>query len=287
MSKFIYLGLGSIFMVILLLMNSIFVVEQSQKALVFQFGDLITDVPCEAGLHFKIPFIQNVKYFDNRILDIESEPREVITNDQKRLIIDAYIKYHIVDPLKFYRSVHDENGLRSRLLPVVESVIRGNVGTVPLTGFLKEYRENTMDLIKNFVALQALDFGIKIVDVRIKKTDLPLKNSESIFRRMQTEREKEAKEIRAEGIEEYEKIKAGTDKEKRVILASAAQESEILRGKGDAEASAIFNGAFSKDEEFFQFYRSMNAYKEVFDKKNTSVLLSTDSEFFRIMNNKK
>ena len=239
--------------------QSIFIVKETNQAIVLQFGDpkkIIT----KAGLNFKLPFIQNVVYLDRRILNLDNAPEEVIAADQKRLIVDAIARFKIVDPLKFYISVGDERVVRSRLSTIINSRIRSVLGTQSLATLLSEDRTKQMALIQEGVNNEAENFGIKIVDVRIKRADLPQANSDAIFRRMQTEREREAKEFRARGAEMAVTITSTADKEVTVILAEAQKKSEIMKGEGDGERNKIFANAFGQDPEFFAFYRAMQAY---------------------------
>lgn len=277
-----YLILSAIFL--FLVANSVFVVDQMQKALVVQFGEVkgLVDKP---GLKFKIPFMQNVLYFDNRILDLGINEQEVIASDQKRLIIDAFAKYRITDPLKFYTTVNNRINAESKLSAILDSSLRRIIGEVSLVKLLSEDRVNVMADIKEDLASEAKIFGVEIVDVRIVRGDLPKENSEAIFTRMQTAREKEAREIRANGFEEAEKIKADADKQTVIILAEAKKQADINRGNGDATASKIFAEAFSKDPEFFAFYRSMQAYTQALKSEKTTMVLTPNSEFFKYLNN--
>ena len=263
---------------------SIFIVKEINQAIVLQFGDpkRIIEKP---GLNFKIPFIQNVVFLDKRILNLDTPPEEVIASDQKRLIVDAFARFQIVDPLKFYISVGNERVARSRLSTIINSRIRNVLGRQRLQTLLSEDRTKQMTLIQDGVNAEAENFGINIVDVRIKRADLPPANSEAIFRRMQTEREREAKEFRAKGAEMAITITSTADKEVTVILAEAEKKSEIMKGEGDGERNKIFAGAFGKDPEFFAFYRSMQAYEKALIGGETSLILSPDSEFFKFFGN--
>ena len=237
------------------------------------------------GLNFKIPFIQNVVYLDKRILNLDAPPEEVIASDQKRLIVDAFARFQIIDPLKFYISVGNERVARSRLSTIINSRIRSVLGTQRLQTLLSADRTNQMSLIQEGVNKEAENFGIKIVDVRIKRADLPQANSEAIYKRMQTEREREAKEFRAKGAEMAAEITANADKEVTVILANADKSSQILKGEGDGKRNKIFADAFGKDPEFFAFYRAMQAYEKALIGGETSLILSPDSEFFKFFGN--
>ena len=263
---------------------SIIIVKEVNQAIILQFGDpkrIIT----KPGLNFKVPFIQNVVYLDKRILNLDAPPEEVIASDQKRLIVDAFARFQIVDPLKFYISVGDERVARSRLSTIINSRIRNVLGQEELQTLLSKDRSKQMSLIKEGVNNEAQNFGIRIVDVRIKRADLPQANSDAIYRRMQTEREREAKEFRAKGAEMAVTITSTADKEVTVILANAQKESEIMKGEGDGMRNKIFANAFGRDPEFFAFYRAMQAYEKALIGGETSLILSPDSEFFKFFGN--
>ena len=263
---------------------SVFIVKEVNQAIVLQFGDP-KRIISKPGLNFKIPFIQNVVFLDKRILNLDTPPEEVIASDQKRLIVDAFARFQIVDPLKFYISVGNERVARSRLATIINSRIRNVLGKQELQTLLSEDRSKQMSLIQEGVNNEAENFGIKIVDVRIKRADLPQANSNAIFRRMQTEREREAKEFRARGAEMAVTITSTADKEVTVILADAQKKSEIMKGEGDGERNKIFADAFGQDPEFFTFYRSMQAYEKSLIGGETSLILSPDSEFFKFFGN--
>ena len=259
---------------------SLFTVKEINQAIVLQFGDP-KKIISKPGLQVKIPFIQNVVFIDRRILSLDPQPEEVIASDQKRLIVDAYARFKIVDPLKFYISVGDERVARSRLATIINSRLRGVLGKQSLATLLSEDRSKQMDIIQNDVNTEALNFGIEIIDVRIKRADLPQANSEAIYKRMQTEREREAKEFRAKGAEMAVTITSTADKEVTVLLANAKKQSEIMKGEGDGQRNKIFAGAFGKDPEFFAFYRAMQAYEKALIGGDTSLILSPDSDFFK------
>ena len=263
---------------------SIFIVKEINQAIVLQFGDpkRIISTP---GINFKIPFIQNVVFLDKRILNLDAPPEEVIASDQKRLIVDAFARFQIVDPLKFYISVGNERVARSRLSTIINSRIRSVLGTQRLQTLLSADRTNQMALIQDGVNNEAEKFGIKIVDVRIKRADLPPANSEAIYRRMQTERNREAKEFRAKGAEMAITITSTADKEVTVILAEAEKQSQIMKGEGDGQRNKIFAEAFGRDPDFFAFYRAMQAYEKALIGGETSLILSPDSEFFKFFGN--
>ena len=263
---------------------SVFVVKEVNQAIVLQFGDP-KKIILKPGLNFKIPFIQNVVFLDKRILNLDTPPEEVIASDQKRLIVDAFARFQIVDPLKFYISVGNERVARSRLSTIINSRIRNVLGQQELQTLLSQDRSKQMALIQEGVNKEAENFGIKIVDVRIKRADLPQANSDAIFRRMQTEREREAKEFRAKGAEMAVTITSTADKEVTVILADAQKKSEIMKGEGDGQRNKIFADAFGQDPEFFAFYRAMQAYERSLIGGETSLILSPDSEFFKFFGN--
>ena len=263
---------------------SIFIVKEVNQAIVLQFGDP-KRILLKPGLNFKIPFIQNVVFLDKRILNLDAPPAEVIASDQKRLIVDAFARFKIVDPLKFYISVGNERVARSRLSTIINSRIRSVLGTQRLQTLLSEERTKQMALIQDGVNNEAAKFGIEIVDVRIKRADLPPANSDAIYRRMQTEREREAKEFRAKGAEMAITITSTADKEVTVILADAEKQSQILKGEGDGQRNKIFADAFGQDPEFFAFYRTMQAYETALIGGETSLILSPDSEFFKFFGN--
>ena len=263
---------------------SLFTVKEINQAIVLQFGDP-KRIISQPGLYVKIPFIQNVEYIDRRILSLDPAPEEVIASDQKRLIVDAYARFKIVDPLKFYISVGDERVARSRLATIINSRLRSVLGKQSLATLLSEDRAKQMDIIQTDVNTEAQNFGIEIIDVRIKRADLPQANSEAIYKRMQTERQREAKEFRAKGAEMAVTITSTADKEVTVILANAKKQSEIMKGEGDGQRNRIFANAFGRDPEFFAFYRAMIAYEKALIGGDTSLILSPDSDFFKFFGN--
>ena len=259
---------------------SLFTVKEINQAIVLQFGNP-KKVITTAGLQWKIPFVQNVVFLDRRILSLDPAPEEVIASDQKRLIVDAYSRFKIIDPLKFYISLGNEMVARSRLATIINSRIRNVLGKQSLATLLSEERGRQMAIIQEGVNEEAKKFGIEIIDVRIKRADLPQANSEAIYKRMQTEREREAKEFRARGAEMAVTITSTADKEVTVILANADKQSEIMKGEGDGIRNKIFADAFGQDPEFFSFYRAMQAYETALIGGETSLILSPDSDFFK------
>lgn len=275
---------------------SAFMVHQTEQAIVLQFGQPINVIneykaddkgklENDAGLYWKIPFVQTVEYYDKRILDLDSRPQEVIASDQKRLIVDAFARFRIVDPLLFYQAVRDERIARQRLGNVLEASLRRALGSSTFQDVVRDKRETLMRTILEQVNNEARDFGINVLDVRIKRADLPEANSEAVYRRMQTEREREAAEFRAEGTAAANRIRATADREATIIKAEATKKSEQLRGEGDAQRNKVFAEAFQGDaQDFFNFYRSMQAYERAMKSGDTRLVLSPNSEFFRYFN---
>lgn len=264
--------------------NSLFTVHQTQQALVLQFG-APQKVVLEPGLKFKVPFVQNVITIDKRILDLDIQPEEVIASDQKRLVVDAFARFRIVDPLKFYISVGNESVARSRLGTILGSSLRRVLGEESFEAVVRDDRAVLMERIKDQMNGEAEQFGIDVVDVRIRRADLPEANSQAIFRRMQTEREREANEFRAQGQEVAQRIRANADRGATVTIAESTRNAEIIRGEGDACRNRIFAEAFGIDPNFFAFYRSMQSYERSMMAGETTAVLSPDSEFFRYFTN--
>ena len=284
MSKSTVLILGLAIFLVIVVYNSIFFVEQRIQTLVLQFGEPVKVIQ-EPGLNFKIPLAQNIVKFDKRILLFDNSAEEIIASDKKRLIVDAFVRYKIVDPLKFFQTVRNERALNNRLGSVVNNSLRAVLGRVPLKAVISDRRELLMQEVSSLVAERATQFGISIQEVRIKKADLPSENSEAIYRRMQTERQQEAAQIRAVGEEKSRIIKAQAEKNKTVILAEAERDGQILRGEGDAKKNKILGEAFSKDPNFFAFYRAMQAYSKALTEGDTTMVLSPKSEFFEFFGN--
>jgi membrane protease subunit HflC len=267
----VVIGLG------ILAFTVLFTVHQAQQAIVVQFGNPIK-VVTEPGLAYKLPW-QSVLYYEKRVLNLDPPVERVILADQKPLLVDAFARYRINKPLEFFRSVRSEAGIRQRLGPVVNASLRGVLGNVTLASVLSEDRTRIMAEIRDSVNTEAKRFGIELIDVRFRRADLPEKTSQSVYERMRTEREREAAEFRAQGFEQAERIKATADREATVIRAEATRESEILRGQGEGERTRILNDAFGQNPEFFNFYRSMEAYEASLTQ-GTYMVLSPDSEFF-------
>lgn len=278
--------LGFIIISSLISLNGLFTMNEKQQGLVLQFGEPKRVVQ-DSGLNFKIPVIQNVVRYDKRILEYDLPIEEVIAVDKKRMLIDSFTRFKIIDPLEFYKTVGSESNVRNRLNSNVISSLRRVVGTVTLDELLSEERSDIMKRIRDEVNSEASRFGIEIVDVRIRRADLPEANSQAIYERMMSERVREAKEFRAKGSEIAQKIRAEADKDKTVILAEANRKSEILRGEGESKAISIYANAFEMDSDFYSFYRSMQAYGNVLGEDGTTMILSPDSEFLEFFNDSK
>lgn len=267
---------------ILFLANlSLFIVDETKQAIVLQFGKPIRVIK-DPGLNWKLPFIQNVVFFEDRLLVYDAAPTEIITKDKKTLIVDNYARWKIVDPLKFLQTVRDLNGAQARLDDIIYSELRVDLGLFDMSEIVSERREGIMKRVTEISNEKASIYGIEIVDVRIKRVDLPPENEKFIFDRMRAERERIAKQYRAEGQEESAKIIAETEREKTVILAEAYKAAQILKGEGEAESIKIYAESFNQDPEFYKFYRTLEAYRLTF-KDKTTVLLSTDNEFLKYL----
>lgn len=266
--------------ILFVLFNAFFTVDQRQQALITQFGDPVRIVK-EPGLAFKTPFVQTVIFFDKRILELSAPPEEVIASDRRRIVVDAFARYRISDPLRFYQSVRIESVARQRLSSILSSSLRGVLGQKALVALLSSERPIMMRLIRDQMRAEATGLGIEIVDVRIRRADLPKENLESVFGRMQTERQREAAGIRASGDEEAQRIRSTADKEVTIIRADATRKSDILRGEGEAERNRILGEAYGRDQEFFEFYRSLKAYEASMTGNNTTMVISPDSPFFK------
>jgi membrane protease subunit HflC len=267
----------------LLAWSSIYIVNQGEQALVLRFGAVAyPDHPVVGpGLHVKKPLIEDVVRYDARVLDIDPPAEQIILADQKRIEVDSYTRFKIVDPLLFYQAVRTEDAAKSRLREIVNNSTRRVLGNVMLPSVLSAEREQIMHDIHSQVADVAKALGVEVVDVRIRRADLPQETSQAIFRRMESERQREAAEARAQGAERAQQIKAAADRERTVILAEAQRQAQILRGQGDAEANRIYAEAYSADPNFFAFYRSLHAYQQALGDQNTTYLLSPDSDFFK------
>ncbi|PWR22787.1 protease modulator HflC [Zavarzinia aquatilis] len=293
MSNRIAIGLIAAAAVAFVGLSSVFTVDMTQQAIVLQFGEPKRQIN-EPGLYFKTPLFQNVVYVDKRVLNVNAPAEELIAADQKRVVIDAFARWRIVDPLRYYQRLRTQDIAERQLATFISSTLRDVVGREPLTALLIDPRAEghaggrRAELMRNISQLvneKAKENGIEIVDVRIRRADLPDANSQAIFQRMRTERDQEAKLIRATGQEAAQKRRAEADREATVIIANAKRDSEIKRGEGDAEAIKIFADAFGSDPQFFAFYRSMQAYREALSDKTTTMVLSPNSDFFRYLDN--
>lgn len=263
--------------------GALFTVPQQQQALVLQFGDPKRVIQ-EPGLKVKLPFIQDVQYFEKRILDIDPPKQQVILIDQKRLDVDAYGRYRITNPLRFYQTVNNEAGARARLGAIINSAMRRVLGNESLANLLSGRRTQITQAIFQEVNQAASSLGIEMIDVRMKRVDYPDQTSQAIYARMKSERDREAREFRGEGSEVAQQIRADADRQRVVTVATAQQQAQTLRGQGDAQAIQIYADAFGQDPQFFAFYRSMEAYKQSLGDGSTTLVLSPDSEFFRFFN---
>ncbi|HJS62671.1 MAG TPA: protease modulator HflC [Pseudolabrys sp.] len=260
--------------------SSLFTVYQTQQALVIRLGQPVR-VISEPGLNFKAPFIDSVVHIDKRILDLEAPSQEVIASDQKRLVVDAFARYRIKDPLRFYQTLGSINGANSQLSILLNSALRRVLGEVTFTHVVRDQRADLMARIRELVDHEATALGIEVVDVRIRRADLPEQNSQAVYQRMQTERQREAAEFRAQGAQRAQEIRARADREVTVLVADATSKSEQIRGEGDGTRNQIFADAFNQDPDFFAFYRSMQAYEQGLKHNDTRMLLKPDSNFFR------
>jgi modulator of FtsH protease HflC len=277
-------GVAVLVVAVIVAMSSLFIVDQTEQGLLLQFGKPLKVIRTP-GLGIKEPFIQNVIIYDKRLLDFEPPPEEVIASDQKRLVVDTYARYRITDPLLFYQTVNSEDAVRARLGALVSGSLREVIGNVTLSALLSPQRAAIMRQIRDGVARAAKPFGINVVDVRIRRADLPAQNSEAIFARMRSERQQQAALYRGEGAQAAQTVRANADRERTVILADAQRQAQELRGTGDAQAIGIYAAAFGHDPQFFAFYRSMQAYRDALEGHNTSFVLTPQSNFFRFFNN--
>ena len=274
---------AALFVAVIVATNTLFTVDQTEQALVLQFGQprRVVRTP---GLHSKWPFVQNVVDFDKRLLDVEPPPEEVIGDDQKRLVVDTYTRYRIVNPLLFYQTVGSEDAVRNRLTALVSSSLRQVIGTVSLSAILSTQRAAIMHKIRDDVRVEAKPFGIEVVDTRIRRADLPTQNSEAIYARMNSERQQQAALYRAEGAQAAQSIRAKADRERTVILADAQRDAQKVRGAGDAAAIGIYAKAYGQDKKFFAFYRSMQAYRAALSGTRTTFVLTPEGSFFNFFN---
>jgi membrane protease subunit HflC len=265
-------------------MNALFIVDQTEQALVLQFGQP-RRVIRDPGLWVKRPFLEDVRRYDNRLLDFEPPPEEVIVSDQKRLVVDTYTRYRITDPLLFFQTVNSEAAVRARLSAMVNGSLRRVLGNVTLSALLSHQRSSIMTQIRDEVSDQGKGFGIDVIDVRIRRADLPEENNQAIYARMVSERQQQAAQYRGEGAEAAQNVRANADRERTVILAEAQRDAQRVRGDGDAESIRVYADAFGQDKEFFAFYRSMQAYRDALNGRTTSFVLNPDGGFFRFFDN--
>ena len=261
--------------------SSVFTVTERQQALVVQFGNPQKEVK-EPGLYLKLPFVQQVIYLDKRIRSLDVRPQEVLASDQKRIVVDSFARYKIIDPLKTYQSARNELGAENLLEKIMESTVRQVLANEPMPAIVSGERAELMKRISEITNVQARTLGIEVVDVRLKRVDLPAQNSQAIYGRMETDRKREASEIRAEGEEQVIKITANADREVATLIANANKLAQITRGEADAKAVKIFADAYTQDVEFFEFYRTMEAYKVALKKEDTTLVLSPDSQFLKM-----
>jgi membrane protease subunit HflC len=260
--------------------STLFTVYQTRQALVVRLGDPVR-VVTQPGLNYKLPLIDTVIPIDNRILDLENPAQEVIASDQKRLVVDAFARYRIVEPLRFYQTVGTVERANQQLSILLNSALRRVLGEATLTQVVRDQREQLMARVREQLDNEAKAFGISVVDVRIRRADLPEQNSQAVYQRMQTERQQEAAQFRAQGSQRSQEIRARADRDVTVLLADAQSKGEQTRGEGDGERNRIYAEAFGRDPEFFAFYRSMQAYEAGLKSSDTRMLLKPDSEFFR------
>ena len=282
------ISLGVLFLGFVLLTQSIFVVKETERAVKLRFGEIV-EYEVEQGLHFKLPVVNTVRKFDARILTLDAAPQSYLTSEKKALTVDSFVKWRVSDVAKYYTTTGgDEERLRRLLIQRVDAGLRNEFGTRTVKEVVSGQRDELMDKLSNQLNLIAIDeLGVEVIDLRVKKIDLPPEVSESVFNRMRTERERLAKELRAQGNEVAEKIRATADKDKTIILADAYREAEEIKGNGDAIATATYANAYSKDPEFYDFTRSLKAYQSTFESKSDILLINPDSDFFKYLDDSK
>lgn len=263
---------------------SVYIVHQRNQALILQFGKVVK-AEKKPGLHFKWPFVQTVQFFDRRVLDYDAAAWEIPTSDQKQVVVDTFARYRIINPLKFYQSAHSVSQFEQNLRSIMNATTAAVFARVDLSTLLTPRRAELMDEITKTVHKEVEAFGVNLIDVRVKRLDLPPENSEAIYRRMETQRRQEATRIRAEGDRDSKRIHAEADKKARIIKADAERKSEITRGEGEAQAQATYNKAFSRDPKFFEFWISMNALRDALKGDNTRYVGPASGDFFRFFNN--
>jgi membrane protease subunit HflC len=272
---------------VVVVLSSLFTVSQTEQAIVLRFGEPVPDrgLVSDPGLHFKAPFIETVVFLDKRILDLESSQEEVLTHDSQRLVVDSYLRYKITDPLKFYQTVQTIDNANNQLSSLLSSTVRLVLGAANLTDIVRDKREELMASIRQQVNDAANRLGVSVVDARIRSADFPDEIAAGVYGRMQTERQREAAQFRAQGAEQAQTIRATAEKDRTVLLAQAQQQADTTRGQGDAQSVSIFADAYSKDPDFFAFYRSMQAYANSLKSSNTRYVISPTSDFFRYFGN--
>ena len=283
MSKTTLIALISLILVAVLAYSGLFTVHQTQQAIVMQFGEpkrVVTD----PGLNWKIPIMQNIETYESRVLNLDPPVESVLLSDQKRILVDAFARYRINDPLQFFQRVRTESTARQRLGGIINAAMRDALGNATLATVLSEERDQILKAVRAKVNRDALPLGIEIVDIRIRRADLPNETSQAVYARMESERKREAAEFRAQGFELAQRVKATADREATVIRAEAEREAEILRGQGEGKRTEILNDAYGQDADFFNFYRSMQAYEASLADQGTYMVLSPDSEFFEFFN---
>ncbi|WP_431025760.1 protease modulator HflC [Halomonas sp. H5] len=265
--------------------NSLYVVDETQRAVKLRFGEVIEE-NIQPGLHFKVPITQTVRKFDTRVLTLDTDPSRYLTLEQKAVIVDSYVKWQVINPTRYYEATAGDELMATRLIqPRVDESLRNEFGRLNLQQIIAERRDDLMTgPTEELDALMREELGVAIVDIRVKRIDLPEDVSAAVYDRMRSEREREAREWRAQGQEEAERIQANADRRRQVLLAQASERAETLRGEGDAEAAAIFSQAYQQDAEFFSFYRSLNAYRETFSGDGNMMVLEPSSDFFRYLN---
>lgn len=277
-------GLIAAFVLLFVGAGSVFVVNEREQAIVVRLGNPNRTVP-NPGLHFKIPFYEQIIFIDKRILSLDIRPQEVLASDQRRILVDSFARYKVVDPLKRYQAAATDSIASNLLENIMVSTVRDVLASQPMQNIVSGQRAELMEQISDITNRQAASIGLEVVDVRLKRVDLPIENSQAIFRRMETERQQEAAEKRAEGQRDAVKITSDADRQVAVLVADAERQSQVIRGEADGRAVKIFADAFGKDEEFFEFYRTMQAYRSALGKDDTRLILSPDSEFFKLFVN--
>lgn len=284
MKNYASILLGVIVALLLLVSSSVYIVDQRQQAILFQLGEVV-DVKTSPGLYFKIPIAQNVRYFDSRILTMDTaEPERFITSEKKNVLVDLFVKWRIIDVKQYYVSVRgDEMLAQTRLSQTVNASLRDEFGNRTVHDVVSGERDKIMEIMRQKADADARKIGVEVVDVRLKRVDLPQEVSESVYRRMEAERKRVANELRSTGAAESEKIRADADRQREVVLAEAYRNAQEIKGEGDAKAAAIYAGAFQENPEFYGFYRSMDAYKQSFKDKGDMMVLEPSSEFFKYL----